>query len=41
MNEQKFLLYFKKKEKIVNHENNNEMKIMNVIKSLMTLQTLN
>ena len=29
----KFLLYFKKKERIVDHENDNDMKITNVIKS--------
>ena len=33
MNKEKFLLYFKKNEKIVDHENNNEVKITNVIKS--------
>ena len=33
MNKEKFLLYFKKKEKIVDHENENEVKITNVIKS--------
>ena len=33
MNKEKFLLYFKKNEKIVDHENNNEAKITNVIKS--------
>ena len=33
MNKEKFLLYFKKNEKIVDHENDNEVKIANVIKS--------
>ena len=33
MNNEKFLLYFKKKEKIVDHENENEVKITNVLKS--------
>ena len=33
MNKEKFLLYFKKKEKIVDHENENEVKITNVLKS--------
>ena len=33
MNKEKFLLYFKKNEKIVDHENDNEVKITNVIKS--------
>ena len=32
MNKEKFLLYFKKNEKIVDHENDNEVKITNVIK---------
>ena len=32
MNKETFLLYFKKKENIVNHENDNEVKITNVIK---------
>ena len=33
MNKEKFLLYFKKNEKIVDHENDNEVKITSVIKS--------
>ena len=33
MNKEKFLLYFKKNEKIVDHENDNEVKITNLIKS--------
>ena len=33
MNKEKFLLYFKKNEKIVDHENDNEVKITNVTKS--------
>ena len=33
MNKEKFLLYFKKNEKIVDHENDNEVKTTNVIKS--------
>ena len=33
MNKAKFLLYFKKNEKIVDHENDNEMYITNVIRS--------
>ena len=33
MNKEKFLLYFNKNEKIVDHENDNEVKITNVIKS--------
>ena len=32
MNKEKFLLYFKKNEKIVDKENDNEVKITNVIK---------
>ena len=32
MNKEKFLLYFKKNEKIVDQENDNEVKITNVIK---------
>ena len=32
MNKEKFLLYFKKIEKIVDHENDNEVKITSVIK---------
>ena len=32
MNKEKFLLYFKKNEKIVDHENDNEVKITKVIK---------
>ena len=32
MNKEKFLLYFKKNEKIVDHENDNEVKITNVMK---------
>ena len=33
MNKEKFLLYFKKNEKIVDHENDNKVEITNVIKS--------
>ena len=33
MNKEKFLLYFKKNEKIVDHENDNEVKITNLMKS--------
>ena len=33
MNRKKFLLYFKKNEKNIDHENANEVKITNVIKS--------
>ena len=33
MKTKKFLLYFMKNEKIVDHENDNEVKITNVIKS--------
>ena len=33
MKKKKFLLYFMKNEKIVDHENDNEVKITNVIKS--------
>ena len=33
MNKEKFLFYFKKNEKIADHENDNEVKITNVIKS--------
>ena len=33
MNKEKFLLYFKKNEKIVDHENDNEVAITYVIKS--------
>ena len=33
MNKEKFLLYFKKNKKIVDHENDNEVKITNVIKA--------
>ena len=33
MNKEKFLLYFKKNEKIVDHENDNEVAITDVIKS--------
>ena len=33
MNKEKFLLYFKKIENIVDHENDNEVKITIVIKS--------
>ena len=33
MNKEKFLLYFKKNEKIVDHENDNEVKNTNLIKS--------
>ena len=33
MNRKKFLLYFKKNEKNIDHENVNEVKITNVIKS--------
>ena len=32
MNKEKFLLYFKKNEKFVDHENDYEVKITNVIK---------
>ena len=32
MNKEKFLLYFKKIEKIVDHENDNEVKITSVMK---------
>ena len=33
MNKEKVLLYFKKNEKIVDHKNNNEVKIINVTRS--------
>ena len=33
MNKEKFHLYFKKNEEILNHENDNEVNITNVIKS--------
>ena len=33
MNKEKFLIYFKKNEKIVDHENDNEMEITNALKS--------
>ena len=33
MNKEKFLLYFKKNKKIIDHENDNDVKITNVIKS--------
>ena len=33
MNKEKFLLYFKKTKKIFDHENDNEVKITNIIKS--------
>ena len=33
MKTKKFLLYFMRNEKVVNHENDNEVKITNVIKS--------
>ena len=33
MSKEKFLLYLKKNEKIVDHENDNKVKISNVIKS--------
>ena len=33
MNKEKFLIYFKKSEKVVDHDNDNEVKITNVIKS--------
>ena len=33
MNKEKFLLYFLKNEKTVDHENDNDIKITNVIKS--------
>ena len=33
MNKEKFLLYFKKNGKIVDYENDNEVKITNVTKS--------
>ena len=33
MNREKFLLCFKKNEKTVDHENDNEVKITNIIKS--------
>ena len=33
MNKETFLLYFKKKEKVADHEHANEMKITNEIKS--------
>ena len=36
MNKEKFLLYFKKNEKLVYHENDNKVKITNVIKSATT-----
>ena len=33
MNKEKVLLYFKKNEKLVDHKNNNEVKIVNVTRS--------
>ena len=36
MSKQKFLLCFKKNEKITDHENGNEVKITNVIKSTIS-----
>ena len=33
MNKEKVLLYFKKNEKLVDHKNNNEVKIINVTRS--------
>ena len=36
MNKEKFLLYFKKNEKVIDNENDNEVKITNVIKSAIS-----